>query len=68
MALDSGRLAAARPLQLAASVAVLVACLALLSTALYKNAADRDFICYWSSAKLLRAHANPYAGRGGSAD
>jgi hypothetical protein len=62
MALDSGKLAAVRPLQLAASVAVLVVSLALLSTALYKNAADRDFICYWSSAKLLRAHANPYAG------
>jgi hypothetical protein len=61
MALNSGSPAQAKPLHLAASVAVLLVCLALLSAALYKNAANRDFISYWSSARLLRAHANPYA-------
>ena len=53
----------AKPLKVAAAVVLLVACLGLVSTALSHNAASRDFICYWSSAKLLRAHANPYAGQ-----
>ena len=42
---------------------VLLACLGLVSLGLSHDAASRDFICYWSSAKLLRAHANPYAGQ-----
>jgi hypothetical protein len=42
-------------------VALLLVCLGLLSTALYNNSANRDFISYWSSAKLLLAHRNPYA-------
>jgi Glycosyltransferase family 87 len=54
---------AAKPAQMAGAIALLLVCLALLSTALYRNAANRDFICYWSSAKLLRAHENPYAGQ-----
>jgi len=61
--LNSGSPAVAKRFQLAASVAVLVVCLALLSIVLFQNAANRDFICYWSSAKLLRAHQNPYAGQ-----
>ena len=50
-------------MQTAAAVALLVVCLGLLSTVLYRNAANRDFICYWSSAKLLLAHSNPYSGQ-----
>lgn len=53
--------AVAKRFQLAASIAVLLVCLGLLSAALYQNAANRDFISYWTSAQLLRAHANPYA-------
>jgi hypothetical protein len=48
-------------MQLAAAGLLLAACLALLSAVLWQNAANRDFICYWSSARLLRAHGNPYA-------
>jgi hypothetical protein len=47
---------------MAAAGILLLGSLALLSTTLYRNAADRDFICYWSSAKLLLSHQNPYAG------
>jgi len=53
----------AKPGQTAAAMVLLLLSLALLSTVLYRNAADRDFICYWSSAKLLLAHQNPYAGQ-----
>jgi len=53
----------ARPLQLAVALLLLVVSLALLGTVLEHNAVDRDFICYWSSARLLRAHADPYAPR-----
>jgi hypothetical protein len=56
------RIPVARPIQVAGAVILLLASLALLSAVLYRNAADRDFICYWSSAKLLLAHENPYAG------
>jgi len=52
----------ATPLQIAGAAVLLLACLGLLSAALSRNAANRDFICYWSSAKLLLAHKNPYAG------
>jgi hypothetical protein len=51
------------PLQVAGAVALLIVCLGLLSTVLSRNAANRDFISYWSSAKLLLAHQNPYAGQ-----
>jgi hypothetical protein len=51
----------ARVLQISGALLLLVACLAVLGVALSRNAAHRDFICYWSSARLLRAHANPYA-------
>jgi len=54
---------ATKPLQMAGAAALLLSCLVLLSAVLYRNAADRDFISYWSSAKLLLAHANPYAGQ-----
>lgn len=40
---------------------LLLGSLALLCAALWHNAADRDVVCYWSSAKLLWAHQNPYA-------
>jgi hypothetical protein len=50
-----------RVLQVSGAVLLLGACLAVLGAALSRNAAHRDFICYWSSARLLRAHANPYA-------
>jgi Glycosyltransferase family 87 len=40
---------------------VLLGALGLLGVALYQNAANRDVVCYWSSAKLLWAHGNPYA-------
>lgn len=50
-----------RVLQVSGAVVLLAACLAVLGVALSRNAAHRDFICYWSSARLLRAHANPYA-------
>ena len=53
----------AKPIQTVVAVLLLLVSLALLSTALYRNAADRDFICYWSSAKLLQAHQNPYSGQ-----
>ena len=46
---------------MAGAVILLLASLGLLSAVLYRNAANRDFICYWSSAKLLRAHENPYS-------
>jgi len=48
-------------LQAAGALVLLLVCLAVLGAALSRNAANRDFICYWSSARLLRAHANPYA-------
>lgn len=53
----------AKPAQTAAALLLLLVSLALLSTVLCRNAANRDFISYWSSAKLLRAHASPYAGQ-----
>lgn len=34
--------------------------LTVLGLALRTTAAKRDFICYWSSARLLADHANPY--------
>lgn len=52
-----------KPLQIAGAAALLLVSLALLSAVLYSNAANRDFISYWSSAKLLLAHQNPYAGQ-----
>ena len=48
---------------MAVAVVLLLVSLALLSAVLSRNAANRDFICYWSSAKLLLAHQNPYAGQ-----
>ena len=36
------------------------ACLTTLTLALRENAAQRDYLSYWSTAKLLVAHANPY--------
>jgi hypothetical protein len=60
---ESGKGRLAKPAQTAAAGLLLLLSLALLSTVLYRNAADRDFICYWSSAKLLLAHQNPYAGQ-----
>lgn len=51
----------AKPVQLVAAGLLLLVCLILMSVALSHDAANRDFICYWSSAKLLRAHANPYS-------
>lgn len=51
----------AKPLHLVATTALLLGALAILGIALWKNAADRDVVCYWSSARLLRAHGNPYA-------
>jgi len=50
-------------MQTAAAIILLLSSLGLLSSVLYRNAADRDFICYWSSAKLLLSHQNPYAGQ-----
>jgi hypothetical protein len=44
-------------------MSLLLLSLALVSTVLYRSAADRDFICYWSSAKLLLSHEDPYAGQ-----
>lgn len=44
-----------------AAVLMLVASLALLAAALNQNAAHRDFICYWSSGRLLVNHQNPYS-------
>ena len=35
-------------------------CLTTLALALRENAAQRDYISYWSAGKLLVAHANPY--------
>ncbi|HEX3985913.1 MAG TPA: glycosyltransferase family 87 protein [Acidobacteriaceae bacterium] len=55
------RMNVGRVLQVSGAVLLLGACLAVLGAALSRNAAHRDFICYWSSARLLRAHANPYA-------
>jgi len=49
-----------RVLQVSGALVLLLACLGVLAAALSRNAAHRDFICYWSSARLLRAHANPY--------
>jgi Glycosyltransferase family 87 len=49
-----------RVLQVSGALLLLGACLAVLGAALSRNAANRDFICYWSSARLLRQHANPY--------
>lgn len=54
------RMGARRLLQVSGAMVLLAACLAVLGVALSRNAAHRDFICYWSSATLLRAHANPY--------
>lgn len=48
---------------MAGAIALLLVCLGLLSTVLYRNAANRDFISYWSSARLLLTHQNPYAGQ-----
>ncbi len=53
----------ATPLQLAGAIALLLVCLGLLSTVLYQNAANRDFISYCCSAKLLLSHQNTYAGQ-----
>ena len=50
-----------RALQVSGAIVLLAACLAVLGVALSRNASHRDFICYWSSARLLRVHANPYA-------
>ena len=44
----------------AGAVLVMLAGLALLSAKLSEGAAHRDFISYWSAAKLLAAHHNPY--------
>lgn len=43
-----------------AAAVILFASLALLSFALRGDAAHRDFISYWSTAKLLTRHQNPY--------
>jgi Glycosyltransferase family 87 len=71
--LDCGRLPATLPLSdvqsgkavkalpLLGAAALLLASLGVLSAVLYRNAANRDFISYWSSARLLLAHKNPYA-------
>lgn len=61
--MESGQAGRVKPLQVGAAVVLLLGSLALLSATLYHNAADRDFICYWSSARLLLAHQNPYAGQ-----
>ncbi|MGA7521932.1 MAG: glycosyltransferase family 87 protein [Acidobacteriaceae bacterium] len=54
------RIGVARVLRVTGALLLLAVCLGMLGAALSRNAANRDFICYWSSARLLRAHANPY--------
>ncbi|MGC8549014.1 MAG: glycosyltransferase family 87 protein [Acidobacteriaceae bacterium] len=41
-------------------ILLVAACLAIRGLLLRSDAASRDFISYWSSAKLLAAHHNPY--------
>ena len=41
-------------------VLLVAACLAIRGWLLHSDAASRDFISYWSSAKLLAEHHNPY--------
>jgi hypothetical protein len=61
-AVEVPRTKSGKSAQTAVAVLLLVVCLGLLSAALARNAANRDFICYWSSAKLLLSHGNPYSG------
>lgn len=52
---------AAKSAQIAVASLLLLLSIALLSTVFYKKATDLDFIGYWTSARLLRQHANPYS-------
>ena len=58
--MDSWRKTTAKTAQIAIAALLLLLSIALLSTVFYKKATDLDFIGYWTSARLLRRHANPY--------
>jgi uncharacterized membrane protein len=61
IALKTGRRPRWKTVVVVAGVALLVAaCLAIRGWLLRSDAVNRDFISYWSSARLLVEHHNPY--------